>query len=241
MRKTLQALIVLCLAAAGTRGAQPGFLSHVEDKRAVEKAAEMLEALGGRGRWAALKSLYIRATHTEKSIPKPYRSEIWRNLDAAQMKIVQQNDDFYNERVVNNSKGWLTRGGEVRELTAEQLGDLLRWDAHLFYKTIRKIALGRPSLSLKLDRNGRLVVYEDGKMLAALELDGRKRPYKYYVPEAGGKGEGLTIYREWGESEGYVHPVVSEPQGQDAVYRADEWRPSRAPSTVEFTPGKAAR
>ncbi|MGH9902631.1 MAG: hypothetical protein ACRD68_12560, partial [Pyrinomonadaceae bacterium] len=237
--KILCPLLILSFAVSGMSAAQAVFLSHVKDKAAVARAAEMLAALGGRERWAALTSLYIRATHTEKSIPKPYRSEIWRNLDAAQIKIVQQNEDFHQTRIVNGPRGWsVDRGGAVRELTAEQLGALLHWDAHLFYKTVRKVALGRPGLDLKLDEKGRLLVYEDGRRLATLELDARNRPYQYSVPRADGQGDGLTIYSEWGESAGYVHPVVSEPQGLDAIYRAEEWRPSRESSTVEFTPGK---
>lgn len=248
MRVLLRALAVGCLLAAAAPqsdawrevvGAQTRFLAHVEDRAAAARAEEMLSALGGRERWASLVSLYIRATHTEKGVARPYRSEIWRNLDAAQFKIVQQNEDFNDTRLVDGARGWLVRKGETRELPAEHLAALLRWDAHLLYKTVRKIALGRPSLDLKLDDRGRLVVYEDGRLLAALELDARKRPHRYYVPGPEGRGERLTVYREWGESGGYVHPVVNEPQGEEAVYRTEEWRPGRAPSAARFRPDGA--
>ncbi|HEY9283834.1 MAG TPA: hypothetical protein VIP46_10300 [Pyrinomonadaceae bacterium] len=202
----------------------------------MAEAAKMLEALGGRERWASLASLYIRATHVEKGIPKPYRSEIWRNLDGVQFKIVQQNADYHQTVFVNGREGWLIHNGEMRALTQEQLAGLLRWDKHLVYKTIRKIALGGRGIGLKLDGGRRLEVYENGERLATLELDGQRRPSKYYTPAPDGKADSLTVYTAWGVSDGYVHPTVSEPQGLEAVYRAEVWKPSSGPSAVEFTP-----
>ena len=206
------------------------------DRQATKRAEKMLKVLGGRARWARLESLYIRAIHTEKTIPKPYKSEIWRNFASAQFKIVHGNEDFHNERYVEGAKDWLMRRGETRQLPENQLADLLRWDTHLFYNTIRKIALAPAGLVLKIDDKNRLAVYESGKLLAAMELDAKNRPFKYYVPRADGIGESLTIYSEWGESEGYVHPTVSEPQPSDEIYRTEEWKPNRQPSPVKFTP-----
>lgn len=235
MKKLSAIILILCFVSIATRGQANTSLS-AEDRKAATRAAKMLKALGGRERWARLESLYILAVHTEKAIPKPYKSEIWRNLSAAQFKVVQGNEDFRNERYVDCNKGWLIRRGETTPLPENQLADLLRWDKHLFYKTIRKIALASGNIALKIDEKNRLAVYEDGKFLAAMEFDADNRPFKYYVPNADGTGESLTIYSKWGRSDGYVHPIVSEPQPSDAVYRTDEWKPSSKPSSVKFSP-----
>lgn len=238
------AVLVLSFIAADITAQQRQHRPDEQSGEAGKRTAKMLEALGGRGRWARLKSLYIRATHTEKAIPKPYKSEIWRNFNAVngtRLKIVQGNADFYNERYVDGAQGWLVRGigGEARELPASQLADLLRSDKYLIYRTIRKIALAPANLVLKIDERDRLAVYEDGQLIGAMELDAQNRPSKYYIPRADGTGENMTFFTQWGKTDGYVHPVVIEPQPSDAIYRIDEWKPSCKPSTAGFAPEKA--
>jgi hypothetical protein len=58
-----------------------------EEARA--KANEMFKAIGGKSAWCSLKSLYVRAEHTEPDMTIPYTSEIWRDMDSLGLAIRQ--------------------------------------------------------------------------------------------------------------------------------------------------------
>lgn len=236
--KLILLIFTVLLGGIVTAAGQDGADRKKGDAKALETAERMLKAIGGRANWAALKSLYIRAIHTEAGLDKPYQNEIWRNLETRQIKIVQQNEDFHTVGYIDGDKGWIVRGrGEPAAMSEEQLAGLLHWDRHLVYGIFRKMAAGSPGLGYRIDERGRLVVEENGEMLAAFELNEKGLPHRFYTPSRDGKKENLSIFSEWGESEGFVHPVVSEPQGEQTVYRAQEWRPGREMLEMRFSPG----
>ena len=53
----------------------------------------MFDAIGGKDRWCKLKSLYIRANHTEPKMPLPYTSEIWRAIDTFEGTVISVTHD----------------------------------------------------------------------------------------------------------------------------------------------------
>lgn len=229
---------VVMMLVLQTTSAQKTDCERSETK-VLKKVERMLEALGGRENWASLKSLYIRAIHTEKGIDKPYQNEIWRNIDTRQIKIVQQNEDFHTVGYIDGDRGWIIRNqGEAKEMSEQQLAGLLHWDKHLIYGIFHRIAENRPGLCYRIDKRQRLVVYHDGGMLAAFEFNEKGLPYKFYTPSPDGKKENMSIFSQWGESEGFVHPVVSEPQGEATVFRAEEWKPGKTLLKIRFSPEK---
>jgi len=208
------------------------FLAHVEDRTAVARAAAMLEAMGGREGWANLESLYIAATHTEPQLDAPYQSEIWRNVGRPEVRILQQRGDLVSERVIIGEQGWSTRNGETEPMGAEMLAALLNWDRHVFYGTIKALALGGRDIRVSIDAEDRLRVYRSGALLGAMTLSDDNIPVVYHTPSADGGELYRTDYTEWAMSGGLYHPVVSEP-ANGAVYRSTEWRPSAQAIAIE--------
>lgn len=240
MRKTSLFLSVILILGITNAFAQKKSSAKGSEK-AVKKVEEMLEAIGGRENWASLKSLYIRAIHTEEGIDKPYQNEIWRNIDTAQFKIVQRNPDFHTVGIVNGDKGWIIRNkGEAKEMSEQQLAGLLHHNKHLLYGIFHRIAKDAPGLSFEIDEKERLVVFDGGKMLAAFEFNEKNLPYKFYTPTRDGKKENLSLFTQWDESEGFIHPEVSEPQGeQKTFFYAIEWKPGKTLLNMKFAPEKA--
>lgn len=211
---------------------------------AAEVVEEVLEALGGRQRWAELESLYIEAIHTQEGLDAPYRSEIWRDIGVPRVRIEQQRAEGPWVRILRDREGWQWRSGETGPIPADELAPLLHWDRHVFYGTIARLAEGDPRLNPRLEGPDRLVLEEDGATFAVFELDAERLPRGYLVPLSGSDGLGRTHYSRWHTTDGYVHPVVSEVPGLGAVYRAVQWVPSREPSSwrydrSELAPGAA--
>lgn len=216
------------------------YLPHVADRAAVAQATAVLNALGGRERWASLASLYIRAVHTEPHLDAPYRSEIWRDVGVPRVRIEQQGTrrgaPFHSIRLLSGAGAWSIRDGVAEPMAAAAQQALLHWNAHLVYATLQTLARGGPDVGVQLDDAGRLVVLQDGALLGRMTLDEHDRPVVYATPALDGSGESRVRYTAWSTSAEYVHPIVSEPEGSGAIFRTEVWQPSPAPSMTSFVP-----
>lgn len=199
----------------------------------------MLEALGGRDRWAAIASLYIQAVHTEPHLDRPYRSEIWRDVGTRRVRIVQQGtrdgEPFHSVRLLVGDDAWSVRDGVAQPMSDVAREALFHWDAHLYYAALQTLARGGPGVEVRVGGDGGLVLYRGGVLVGRFILDDHHRPVEYVTPTADGEGESVVRYTEWAETEGYVYPVVSRPS-TGAVFRAEAWQPSERPSAASFSP-----
>lgn len=213
---------IFLITAIACGSEKPGDMKG--DSQAIELAKEMIQNIGGPERWKSLSSLYISAIHHEKRLDKPYRSEIWRNLDPVRIKIVQTGDDFIIKRVIVDDKGWVVREDQKTPMSEGSLNYLKNWDKHLFYRLLRDIARERP-MKLTLSGERSFTISKEDDFWARITLSREGLPYKYetLAPE----GDTLvTLYPEWATSEGFRHPSIAMAPDSSFVFKATQWKHS---------------
>ena len=155
------------------------------DPAAIALADSMFDVIGGKDRWCKLKSLYIRANHTEPKMPLPYKSEIWRAIDTFELVIEQQNDSFHVKAVINDKQGvvrYYDKRDTVRIFTEEQLSDWAYGHKHNVYVLLHDLACNPELYMVEIDQEERLAFYKDTVFEVSFGLDNLKRPYLFYQP-----------------------------------------------------------
>lgn len=206
------------------------------DNEATARADSMFVAIGGMEAWCRLKSIYIKAKHTEPDMPLPYTSEIWRALDTFELVIEQQNDSFHVKAVINEREGrvrYYDKRDTFRILSPEQLADWKFGHKHNIYVLLHELACDPGKYQVELDEQNRLTFYKDSIFEVSFGLDSEKRPYLFYQPHPDGSVSG-SIFTHWGKDDGLVHSAGGHPLDSNFVYRTEIWRPSPLSLHEEF-------
>jgi hypothetical protein len=190
---------------------------------AAEASAEalseqMLQALGGRSRWAGLTTLVNDSFQHRSQAPNTVRARISMDLNAGRWRIETTAPNLHWIRVVDaqSQSGWrLTETGVLEDLPKALLEEDLRWHRGHVYRSIHRIAKRDPALSLKL-QDGRLEAYEGKTRLAWFSLSSNGEPYAFgALDDALGTRSGPWRF----EQDGLRHPIwVSNASG---TWRAD--------------------
>ena len=210
----LYALVVVFLVPETTRGQT---VSTAEDK-----ANLMFRALGGKEKWASLKSLYIKATHTEPSLEEPYQSEIWRGIDEFKLRIEQQSGDFHNLGLFSEEGGWVfyKKKDSKRVLTQVQLEDEKLQHEHNIYVLLNKIA---STNQYKAVLNGQRLEFHKGESFAvAFILDEKHRP-EIFITKRGDGTENVSHFECWNNTDGLIHPAGGGPVDGNFRYVTEVW------------------
>lgn len=197
-----------------------------EDK-AVGLADQMFEAIGGKAEWCALKSLYIKAEHTEPQMVIPYQSEIWRGIDRFELVIEQQNDSFHVKGVFNKYGGtirYYDKRDTTRVLTKAQLENEEFDHNHNVYVLLHEFGCNPENYLVAIDDKERLTFYKDSVFVCSFGLDEQSRPYLFFTPNPDGTVTGST-FTHWGTDEGLVHSAGGHPLDSNFVYRTEIWKP----------------
>lgn len=203
--------------------------SFTGEPAAVARADSMFIAIGGMERWCRLKSLYIRAEHTEPEMPIPYTSEIWRAIDTFELVIEQQNDSFHVKAVITDKQGlvrYYDQRDTMRILTPEQLADWAYGHKHNVYVLLHDLACDPQNYRVEIDAQERLTFYKDQVYEVSFGLDELKRPFMFYQPNPDGSVS-ASIFTRWGTHEGLVHSAGGHPLDSNFVYRTEIWEPSQ--------------
>ena len=207
---------------------KPGFLGEEE---AILRAEEMFIAIGGKEAWCRLKSLYIKAEHTEPQMSIPYQSEIWREIDEFELVIEQQNDSFHVKAVIDRDGGtirYLDKRDTIRILDEDQLRNWEYNHDHNVYVLLHKLGCNPQDYTVELDEEGRLAFYRDTVFVTSFGLDESSRPHLFYSPSPDGKING-SRFTHWGTDGGLVHSAGGHPLDSNFVYRTKIWQPSEEP------------
>ena len=206
------------------------------DSAAIARADSMFTAIGGMEAWCRLKSLYIKAEHTEPQMPIPYTSEIWRALDTFELVIEQQNDSFHVKAVITEKEGlvrYYDKRDTFRVLSAEQLSDWSFGHKHNVYVLLHDLACNPAKYQVEIDEHDRLTFYKDSIFEVSFGLDQKKRPYLFYQPHPDGSVSG-SIFTHWGTDDGLVHSAGGHPLDSNFIYRTEIWKPSSLSLKEEF-------
>jgi hypothetical protein len=190
--------------------AQP---THAEDdKRVGSVVDQMLDALGGRQNWADLRNTINGSQQNRADEPTVVYSVITMDFERPRFRIETTASDIHVIRVIDGDDSWRLRlSGNIEDVPADLYDEEMRWYGAHLYRTIHRIASRDPAISLTLDGQGRLQVFEDGGPIMWFRLDADGQPYRFgtYDDEAG------TLLGPWGfEQDGIRHPAwVSNPDG----------------------------
>ena len=193
-------------------------------EQAVALANEMYEAIGGSERWCALRSLYIKAEHTEPQMTIPYQSEIWRGIDTFQVIIEQQSDSFHVKAIFTDQGGtihYLDDRDTLRTLSEEQLASWKFGNKHNVYVLLHDLAC-EPSAYTATIEGEELVFYQNVTFIVRFGLDEMNRPHLFYHPTANGEIVG-SRFTQWGTDQGLVHSAGGHPLDSNFLYVTEEW------------------
>jgi len=210
--------------------------SFLGEHKAVVLADQMFEAIGGKAEWCALKSLYIKAEHTEPQMVIPYQSEIWRGIDRFELVIEQQNDSFHAKGVFNKYGGtirYYDKRDTTRVLTKTQLEDEEFDHNHNIYVLLHEFGCNPENYRVAINEKERLTFYKDSVFICSFGLDDQSRPYLFFKPNPNGTVTGST-FTHWGTDEGLVHSAGGHPLDSSFVYRTGIWKPGTLPMKEMF-------
>jgi hypothetical protein len=170
---------------------------------------QMLRALGGRARWAALTTLVNDSYQQRSSAPNTVRARISMDLRQDRWRIETTAPNLHLIRVVDarSQTGWrLTEAGAVEDL---------RWHRGHVYRSIHRIAKRDPALRLRC-KDDRLEAFEGKTRLVWFRLSSNGEPYAFGALEDDiGTRSGPWRF----EQDGLRHPIwVSNASG---TWRAD--------------------
>jgi hypothetical protein len=206
------------------------------EPEAVDKAEEMFGAIGGKEAWCNLRSLYIKAKHTEPTLDNPYDSQIWRAIDHFKMRIEQENEDFHVKGYVDEQGGtihYLDDRDSTRTLSEEQLKEWKFDHDHNIYVLLHDIACQPERYKVEVKNQGRLAFYSDAAFLTSFELDDLKRPHIFYVPSYSGDIVG-SRFTHWATHDDLVHSAGGHPLDSNFMYITEIWQPSELPFDEVF-------
>lgn len=206
------------------------------EERAAALADQMFDAIGGKEPWCELRSLYIKAEHTEPQMTIPYQSEIWRGIDRFELIIEQQNDSFHVKGVFNPQVGtirYYDKRDTSRVLTQEQLEGWHFDHNHNVYVLLHDLGCNPENYTVEIDDEERLSFYQDSVLVTSFGLDDQMRPHLFYTPNSDGLVSGST-FTHWGTHEGLVHSAGGHPLDSNFMYRTEIWQPSTKPLKEAF-------
>ncbi len=185
---------------------------------AETRSERMLDALGGRARWATLTSLVNDSYQHRSEAPTLVSARITLDLTAPRWRIETTAPDLHTVRVWDGTRelGWrLTRDASVEDLPKTVRDEDLRWHRGHLYRNLHQIAKRDSALTLRIV-DDRLEAYEDKQRVIWFRLTSEGEPYAFgALDDALGSRCGPWNF----ERDGLRHPSwVSNASG---TWRAD--------------------
>lgn len=213
MPRLLSLALLLLVAMAARADDASSAAAEAEAERVAER---LLQAIGGRERWAALRGTVNDSEQHVDEAPYVWRAVIHMDFITPRFRIDSRSGDLRVVRVIDSERDWrINREGRVLPLDPALRAADLRWYQAHVYRTLHRIAARDPLLSLGLAADGRLEVFEQGARIAWYRLDGLNQPMAFGAHE----DERGTLSGPWSfVQDGIHHPLwVSSP---DASWRA---------------------
>ncbi|MDX1410323.1 MAG: hypothetical protein R3330_19365, partial [Saprospiraceae bacterium] len=218
--------ICLGLACSPPMSETPSFSGEAA---AVDLADRMFEAIGGKDAWCALRSLYIKAEHTEPDMDQPYQSEIWRGIDTFDLIIEQQNADFHVKGIFSDARAeirYLDERDSSRVLTADQRSAWRFDHEHNVYLLLHDLACNPQLYNVVREADQYLAFYRDSVFVTGFGLDQQLRPERFHRPNPDGSIS-ESMFTHWGSDGGLVHSAGGHPLDSSFFYLTEIWQPSR--------------
>jgi hypothetical protein len=152
---------------------------------AEQRRDALLDAMGSAAVWRQIVGARITSTHYSTATRLPYRNVIWNDFRRFRLHIEASNSELLRVFSYDGAQGWRDDGSQVTPLAPERVADERAWWSANVYRTLHRLALPDPQLSVRLLGDGRLAVFEDGKgLLAWFALNPRGEPLRFGTSES---------------------------------------------------------
>jgi hypothetical protein len=191
--------------------------TSIPEKLNAEALAEkMLNAIGGRANWAAVRNTVHDAQQFRVDAPNEVRGVITMDFERPRFRIDTSAPGLSVTRAIDGDRDWRrTRDGNIADVPGATRMEDLHWYAAHVYRTIARIAKRDPAISLSVANDGRLQVSELGKRIAWYRLNSAGEPFAYgaHLDEKG------SLSGPWKyELSGIRHPIWTS--SVDGTFRA---------------------
>lgn len=147
---------------------------------AEQRRDALLDAMGGATVWRQVIGARITATHYSTQTRLPYRNVIWNDFRRFRLHIEASNRDLTRVFDYDGDTGWRYDGTSVTALPADAVAQERGWWTANVYRTLHRLSVPDPALSVRLLDADRLAVFEEGKgLLAWFRLDPRGEPLQF--------------------------------------------------------------
>lgn len=143
-------------------------------------AEQMLQAIGGRQAWAAVRNTINGSQQNRAGEPTVVFAVITMDFETPRFRIETTAKDLHLVRVINGDNSWrLRRSGAVENVPADLFNEDQKWYAAHLYRTIHRVAARDPEISLKINEQQQLEIHTDEGRLLWFELDAKGEPYAF--------------------------------------------------------------
>ena len=147
---------------------------------AEEMAERMLQAIGGREAWAAVRNTINGSQQNRAGEPTVVYAVITMDFEEPRFRIETTANGLHLIRVINGDKSWrLRRSGAIEAVPSDLFYEDQKWYAAHLYRTIHRVAARDPEISLRINDKRRLEIYSDDARLLWFELDAKGEPYAF--------------------------------------------------------------
>lgn len=147
---------------------------------AEQRRDALLDAMGGAAVWREVIGARVTATHYSTQTRLPYRNAIWNDFRRFRLRIEASNRDLTRVFDYDGDAGWRDDGVNVTPIPAARVADERSWWSANIYRTLHRLALPDPSLSVRLLEPDRLAVIEQGRgLLAWFRLNAEGEPLQF--------------------------------------------------------------
>jgi hypothetical protein len=147
---------------------------------ATALADKMLERLGGRANWAALRNTINGSQQNRANEPTVVYAVITMDFERPRFRIETTAQDLHLIRLVDGENSWRLRGsGNIEDVPEALFASEMQWYRAHLYRTIHRLAARDPELSLRIGSDSRLEVFADDTRMLWFKLDAKGEPYAF--------------------------------------------------------------
>lgn len=201
------------------------------DTNSKKILAKVFDFLGGRKKWADLKSVYVHYTQQDNNLGS-YPSRQWQSLDSLKIILDQKINNRRFVRILNDSIGWVITENMVGPLDERNTDFLKYWYQLDYYKKIHELAVGK-DLKVRFTDQFQIIVLKNNKYFCGFEVDQNLNPEIYHRPKFNSQNISLRLL-EWKDKDGFKYPYKGKAMEQDFKFTVEEIEFSFKPSSEAF-------
>jgi hypothetical protein len=203
------------------------------DASAIKLAQSMLDAMGGKAKWARLKSVYVRTLSFTPGQANNYVLEEWIDLDVPKMLNKQSSESSSIIQILDGNDGWVIKNKNVLLMPSESITNMLKWHDHYMMRSLQHLAQGGENREVRMNGEKRFDLYENNKFMGGFELSSEYVIIAYFT-EGSKDSQNSIFFNEWGEYKGMKYPLEIRTSSGMSLFKTDYWDPRETSADKAF-------